>query len=171
MLEIVVENGNIAQTFVDCSSGKSNERLRPFVRIADFLPSPAATAKGEAKQVLDLAQLVTGKRHLAAGGPAAAEKWAGECLYIDVYDPTVHVLLADARSAGKKYTEAIEEYETALELTPKKPNDLRVKLAQAQLAAGKGAAAKTTIEGVLKADPDHPEAKTLLQKINQATRG
>jgi cellulose synthase operon protein C len=109
------------------------------------------------------------ERHLAAGDAAAAEKWAGECLYIDVYDPSVHVLLADARAAGKKYAEAIEEYETALELKPKKPNDLRVKLAQAQLDAGRREAASATVEGVLKADPEHPEAKELSQKIKHAS--
>ena len=76
------------------------------------------------------------ERHLAQGDAAAAEKWAGECLYIDVYDPTVHVLLADAQARGKKFAEAIEEYQTALELKPKKPNDLKVKLAKAQLGKG-----------------------------------
>ena len=111
------------------------------------------------------------ERHLAAGDAAAAEKWANECLYIDVYDPSVHVLLADAQAAGKKYAEAIEEFQTALELKPKKPNDLKVKLAQAQLSAGRRDAAKATIDGVLKADPEHPEAKELLQKIDNATDG
>jgi cellulose synthase operon protein C len=114
---------------------------------------------------------VLAERHLAAGDAAAAEKWANECLYIDVYDPSVHVLLAEAQAAGKKYTEAIEEFQIALELKPKKPNDLRVKLAQAQLAAGRRDAAKATLDGVLKADPEHPEAKELLQKINHATSG
>ena len=80
----------------------------------------------------------------------------------------MHVLLADARAAGKKFADAIEEYETALELKPKKPNDLRVKLAQAQLDASRREAARATIEGVLKADPEHPEAKNLLQKIGHA---
>ena len=108
------------------------------------------------------------ERHLAAGDAAAAEKWADECLYIDVYDPSVHVLLADAQAAGKKFADAIEEYQTALELKPKKPNDLKVKLAQAQLASGRRDAAKATLDGVLKADPEHPEAKELLEKIGPA---
>ena len=38
------------------------------------------------------------------------------------------------RPPGKKFAEAIEEYQTALELKAKKPNDLKVKLAKAQLA-------------------------------------
>ena len=48
---------------------------------------------------------------------------------------------------------------------------MKVKLAQAQLAAGRRDAAKATLDGVLKADPDHPEAKELLQKIGHATSG
>ena len=105
------------------------------------------------------------ERHLAEGHAKDAEKWANECLYIDVYDPTVHVLLADAQVAGKKFAEAIEEYHTALELKVKKPNDLKVKLARAQLAKGDRDAAKTTLDGVLEKDPEHPEAKALREKI------
>jgi cellulose synthase operon protein C len=105
------------------------------------------------------------ERHLAQGHAAAAEKWANECLYIDVYDPTVHVLLADAQSAGKKFAEAIEEYQTAIELKAKKPNDLKVKLARAQLGKGDRDGARATIDGVLKQDPEHPEAKALRGEI------
>jgi tetratricopeptide (TPR) repeat protein len=108
------------------------------------------------------------ERHLARGHAADAAKWANECLYINVYDPTVHVLLADAQAAGKKFAEAIEEYHTALELKIKKPNDLKVKLAQAQLGKGDRDAAKATLDGILKEDPEHPEAKTLREQIKSA---
>jgi len=108
------------------------------------------------------------ERHLAQGDAAAAEKWAGECLYIDVYDPVAHVLLADAKAARKKFAEAIEEYKTALELKAKKPDDLKVKLAKAQLGLGQRDAAKATLDAILKADPDHPEAKALRQEIEHA---
>ncbi len=73
--------------------------------------------------------------------------------------PSAHVLLADAQSAEKKFAEAIEEYQTALQLKAKKPNDLKVKLAKAQLGVGQRDAAKATVDGVLKDDPEHPEAK------------
>jgi Tfp pilus assembly protein PilF len=108
------------------------------------------------------------ERHLAQGDAAASEKWAGECLDIDVYDPTVHVLLADAQAAGKKFAEAIEEYQTALELKAKKPNDLKVKLARAQLGRGDRTAAKATLDGILKEDPEHPEAKALREESEHA---
>jgi tetratricopeptide (TPR) repeat protein len=111
------------------------------------------------------------ERHLAQGHAARAEKWANECLYIDVYDPTVHVLLADAQSAGKKFADAIEEYQTAIELKAKKPNDLKVKLAKAQLGKGDRAAAKATLDGVLKEDPEHPEGKALREEIDRDKGG
>jgi tetratricopeptide (TPR) repeat protein len=111
------------------------------------------------------------ERHLALGNAATAEKWAGECLYIDVYDPVAHVLLADAKAALKKFAEAIEEYQTALDLKAKKPNDLKVKLAKAQLGLGKRDAAKATLDTILKGDPDHPEAKALREEIDHAKAG
>jgi tetratricopeptide (TPR) repeat protein len=138
-------------------------------KTAEFLNDLAMIAANDADDIAVRKALA--ERHLAAGDAQAAEKWANDCLYIDVYDPSVHVLLADAQAAGKKYAEAIEEFQTALTLKPKKTNDVKVKLAQAQLASGKRDAAKATIEGVLKADPEHPEAKQLLQKIERATSG
>jgi predicted Zn-dependent protease len=138
-------------------------------KTAQLLNDLAMIAANDADDIA--VRKVLAERHLAAGDAAAAEKWANECLYIDVYDPTVHVLLADAQAAGKKFPQAIEEYQTALELKAKRPNDLKVKLAQAQLESGRRDAAKATIDGVLKADPEHPEAKQLLQKIEGTTKG
>jgi len=136
-------------------------------KTAQFLSDLAMIASFDADN-LDVRKALA-ERHLAAGDAAAAARWAGECLYINVYDSTVHVLLADAQAAGKQYSDAIEEYQTALTLKPKKPNDLKVKLAQAQLAAGRRDAAKATLDGVIKVDPEHPEAKELLHKIDRAT--
>jgi tetratricopeptide (TPR) repeat protein len=108
------------------------------------------------------------ERHLARGEVASAERWAQECLHIDVYDPSVHVLLADAQSAAKKFADAIEEYQTGLQLKAKKPNDLKVKVARAQLALGQRDLAKATIDGILKEDPEHPEAKVLRDEIGSS---
>ena len=82
-----------------------------------------------------------------------------QCLYIDVYNPTYHVLLADAQMARKKPTAAIEEYEVALTLKPRKADEIRVKLAKAQSSSGDKAAAIATLDAILKRDPEHPEAK------------
>jgi Tfp pilus assembly protein PilF len=111
------------------------------------------------------------ERYLGRGDAAAAEKWANECLHIDVYDPTVHVLLGDALSAGRKFAQAIEEYQTALELKAKRPNDLKVKLAKAQLGLGRPQEAKATLDGILQEDPEHPEAKALREEMERAKRG
>ena len=65
----------------------------------------------------------------------------------------------------KKVAPAIAEYEVALTLKPRKPEDLRVKLAKAQAASGDKATARATLEGVLKRDPEHPGAKALLDEL------
>jgi len=105
------------------------------------------------------------ERYLGQGDAAAAEKWAGECLQINVYDPAIHVLLADAQAARKQYAKAVEEYQTALELKVKKPDDVRVKLARAQLGLDRRDDARAILDSILNADPDHPEAKALRQQL------
>ena len=105
------------------------------------------------------------ERHLAADQPDQAQKWATECLYIDVYDPVNHALLADALAAEKKFEPAVEEYESALSLKPKKADQLKVKLAKAQAGAGNKDAAKATLDALLKADPEHPEAGALRKEL------
>ena len=107
------------------------------------------------------------ERHLTAGESEASEKWASECLFINVYDPQCHVLLADALSARKKFAEAIDEYQTALTLKPKKAeaDQLKVKIAKAQADSGQRDEARKTLDELLKGDPDHPEAKSLLKQI------
>jgi tetratricopeptide (TPR) repeat protein len=104
---------------------------------------------------------VLAQKHLDAGRFDQAARWATECLYIQVYEPQYHALLADASMGQKKYPTAIEEYQAALELKPKKPNDIKVKLAKAQKAAGNDKDAEKTLDDVLKDDPDHPGAKAL----------
>ena len=99
--------------------------------------------------------------HLRADRFEDASRWALECLYIQVYDPTLHVLLGDADLGLKKYDGAAEEYQTALELKPKKPNEIKLKLARVQKSQGKDDAAKATLEEVLKDDPEMPAAVEL----------
>ncbi len=115
---------------------------------------------------LDVRQRLASE-HLAHQEYDQAARWATECLYIQTDDPSFHVLLADAL-AGRKQADAAEaEYRTALDLKPKKPNDIRVKLARVQRAQGRAAEAKATLDAVLKADPDHPEAKTLREEMSK----
>ena len=125
--------------------------------VAKFLGDLARIADNDADD-LDVRKELA-ERHLIAGDGAVSERWGNECLQIDVYDPACHTLLADALAAQKKFAPAIEEYQAALELKPKKAADLKVKLAQAQIGLGQKDAAKKTLDEVLKDDPDHPEAK------------
>ncbi len=132
---------------------------------AKFLADLAMIADNDAD---DLAvRKALAERHLSAGSPGEAEKWATECLYIDVYDPSNHALLADALAAQKRFAPAVEEYETAVDLKPKKANDLKVRLARAQLALGRRNAAQSTIDALLKEDPGHPEAKALRAEMDK----
>ncbi len=103
--------------------------------------------------------------NLKAENYPEAEKWAMECLYIQVYDPSYHLTLADALAGQDHYESAIEEYETAIELRAKRPDDIRVKLAKAQLALGRKDEAKTIVDGILKSDPEHPAAKALREEL------
>ncbi len=104
-------------------------------------------------------------RRLKKGDFEQAAKWANECLYIDVNNPTFHVLLADAKSGLKEYKDAESEYRTVLELKIKKPNDVKVKLAAALQAQNKTAEASEFIDQVLKSEPDNAEAKALKGKL------
>jgi Tfp pilus assembly protein PilF len=135
---------------------------------AQFLADLAMIASFDADNIDVRRELA--ERHLAKGEAASAETWALNCLHINVYDPAIHVLVADAQAALKKFGSAIEEYQTALQLKAKKPNDVKLKLAQAQLGLGRRAAARATLEEVLKADPEHPEAKALLEEIKSDIR-
>ncbi|WP_337177062.1 tetratricopeptide repeat protein [Paludisphaera sp.] len=111
------------------------------------------------------------ERWLAAEDPARAEKWAWECLYVDVYNPTSHVILGDAFAAGKKFDQAAAEYRVALDLKPKKPADIKLKLARALRDAGQPDDARSTLDELLKADPDHPEAKELREELEPTKAG
>jgi tetratricopeptide (TPR) repeat protein len=133
--------------------------------------------KDEPKFLADLAMLADSdaddlgvrkalaERHLASKAWKDAGHWAMECLFVDVNDPIGHVVLADASAGQEKYKEAIEEYEVALTLKPKKPADLKVRLAKAQQSMGALDAARTTVDAILKADPEHPGALELSKAL------
>jgi len=132
---------------------------------AKFLNDLALIAANDADNLEIRAALADS--HLKAGHLDEAEKWAMECLYVQVYDPALHVVLADVLLAAKKFAEAAEEYQTAIDLKVKKPYDVKVKLAKSQIGQGKVAEAKATLDAILKADPEHPEAKSLRAEIDK----
>jgi tetratricopeptide (TPR) repeat protein len=131
-----------------------------------FLADLALIADNDADD-LDVRKALA-EKHLAAGSAEQSEKWAAECLYIDVYDPECHALLADALTARKKYEPAVEEYQAALglKLKPRRAGELKVKLAEAEIGLGKKEDARKVLDEVLQADPDHPEAKALRKTLD-----
>ena len=124
-----------------------------------FLGDLAKIADNEADEITVRQTLA--KRYLAAGDFEKAQKWALECLYIQVFDPNAHVLLADASAGLKKYPAAIEEYQTALDLRVKRPDDVRVKMAHALTANGKAAEAKPFSTRSSSAIPSIPKPRRI----------
>lgn len=133
------------------------KRMDKFREDLEFLAMNDADDLALRKKLVEL--------FLEAGDFEKAERWGWECLYIQVYDPDCHVMLADALAGGGKWDEAIEEYDVALTLEPKKPDDIRVKLARAVAGGGDPGAAAEILRDILAEDPDHPEAKALLQTL------
>ncbi len=117
---------------------------------------------------LDVRKTLT-EYHLKDKSFDEAAHWARECLYIQVYEPVYHVLLADALLGKGDPAGAVTEYRTALELKPKKAAEVKLKLARALMAAGNKDEAGETVNEVLKADPEHPDALKLREELTGAT--
>ncbi len=132
---------------------------------AKFLDDLAAIAANDADDFAIRKTLA--ERHLAAEHYEEALHWGYECIYIDVKDPIGHSVIADALVGEKKYAKAIAEYQVALTLKPKGPDLIRVRMAQAQLDSGDRKAAIDTLDGILKRDPEQPEAFALRAKIGK----
>lgn len=128
-----------------------------------FLADMAQIADNDADNLP--VRVTLAERWLAAKDAEKAEKWARECLYVDVYNPASHALLGDALVLAGKPAEAVKEYGVALELKPKKPAEIKLKLARALHDAGRKDDAKAMLDDILKADPEHPEAKALREDL------
>jgi tetratricopeptide (TPR) repeat protein len=113
------------------------------------------------KKLLELA--------VEAGDWDDAAGWGVEALHIDVMDAEVHASLGRVYSEQKKYTEAVEEFEIAIRLSPANP-DLRVSLAETQAAAGKKEQAIQVLEKLLAQYPQHEAAKRLRAHLTEPTR-
>ncbi len=92
-------------------------------------------------------------------------KYGKMALHIDVLDAETHRILAEAHRGLGQLRQAIDEYRVSLEIEPGN-NRLELALAQTHLAAGQNAEAKSRLENILKRDPDHAEARTLLKKLD-----
>jgi predicted Zn-dependent protease len=94
----------------------------------------------------------------------AAERWATEGIEIDVMDADLHRVVAESAAKRHNYTEAIEEYETAVEL---RPDDVKLQLALAEtlVQAKQTGKAREVLKRLLKQSPECPGAKKLLESI------
>ena len=101
---------------------------------------------------------------------AAAERWATEGIEIDVMDADLHRVVAESAAKRHNYTEAVEEYETAVEL---KPDDSKPQFALAETliagqAAGQGPrGAQAAVEAIARL-PRREEAVGEHQSKSQA---
>lgn len=95
---------------------------------------------------------------------AAAARWANQSLQIDVLDATMHALLAAALLEQQKPAEAVREYAVAVELEPKNVG-WRLELAKSQAASGDKPAAQTTLNELLKVEPENKAAQEFLNSL------
>lgn len=107
------------------------------------------------------------ERHLQRQDFAEAKRWATDCLYIQVYDPTDHVLLADSLSGLSDHAEAVSEYRTALTLEPDEPAPIQAKLSSSLLSLGQKDEAKAAAQAALKDDPDNETAKRVMEALEK----
>ncbi len=63
VLQVVVNNRNIAHALFDAFDGDFHQRLRSALGTGEFLPPPPAAPESEAKEVLNLSGFVTREGH------------------------------------------------------------------------------------------------------------
>ncbi len=108
------------------------------------------------------------ERHLERGEFAEAERWARECLYIQVYDASTHYVLGDALAAQGAHEEAVDEYRVTLELGGRglDVRGIQLKLARSLVALDRADEAEPLIDTILRADPENQEARELRERLN-----
>lgn len=101
---------------------------------------------------------------LAEAGLWEEARKAGErAIFVEIHDPTVHRLYAEALYRGKKYDEAIFELESAVLCEPKDEEAAKVFLLAAKVYKDMGRPddAKKAARKVLEIDPGNAEAEAL----------
>lgn len=124
----------------------------------------AATALADADQDdLDVRKKLM-QMALDAKDYASAERWAAQGIEIDVMDPDLHRVVAEAAAKRHNSEKAIEECQTAIEL---KPDDSKLPLALAKVLidAKQPAKAREVLRGLLKKSPDDADARKLLETV------
>ncbi len=106
---------------------------------------------------------------LAEGDYRQAAHWARSGLEIDVMDVEFHAGLAQAMHETGKPAEAAGEYRTAVRLEPDRA-DLYLAWFRACRAAEQTDEARQALEELLTRQPEHAEARALLEQLKSAER-
>ncbi len=96
--------------------------------------------------------------------PKLAVKYLDELMYINPFDAKFHKLLGRAAADAGDHDLVIREYNLLLGFPDTNPRQARLALAKAHLAKGDKAKAALEAERLLKLDPEHEEAKEILEK-------
>jgi tetratricopeptide (TPR) repeat protein len=136
------------------AANQKQNLARALVRFAQIEPADLPSRK-------KLAELALERREAAV-----ARHWATEALEIQVEDAEAHRLLAAALVELNELHEAIEEFQSAIELNPDHLQQ-RFALADALLQARQPAKAKKVLEELLRRDPNFPAAETLLESLDK----
>jgi tetratricopeptide (TPR) repeat protein len=103
--------------------------------------------------------------HYARSGDPSKVVELGElALYLDPFDPEIHLELGRALGARGDWERAIAELETALQAGHKDPAEVQVEIGQVHLAAGRKPEARAAAKEALQRDPQNARAKEILER-------
>lgn len=134
-------------------------RQKDYAQLSPLLVDLAALDPDDVSLRKKLAEIALEEKDFAA-----AEHWANQANQIDVLDPAVHRLWAEALVGLAKWTRAADEYRVAVRLAPRDA-DLQVALAETLVAAQQPAEAREVLDKLLERQPDHPQAVRLREKL------
>jgi cellulose synthase operon protein C len=144
------------------SEGAISQLRKAVKKHPDDVAAAVALANADSDDLAVRKKLV--QKALLAKDCAAAEKWAKEGMEIDVMDADFHRVVAESAAKRHNYPQAIEEYETVIEL---KPDDFASHYALAEVLVNdkQPAKARDVLKDLLKRKPDYPGAEKLLKSI------
>ena len=132
---------------------KDNAKLQPVLEKLAMIDGDDAVVRKK------LAQLA-----LDRGAAAEAITWGKKSLHVDVMDAEIHHILAKAYTQTKQPTNALFEWEVAVELKPNEATWI-VELARAEAAQNKKPAAIARLKKLLDKQPEFAPAKQMLQEL------
>ena len=127
----------------------------------------AALARRAARDADDVdGRLELARLAMKSKDAAAAARWAGEALQVDITNADAHAALGAALAASSKPAPAADAYGTAVAIAPDKL-EWRFAEAQAFVAAGRKDRARATIDDLLARRADYPGARELRDSLGR----